>query len=115
LKKAKKSKVLDAKPTFSIGTANPSEVIGHFDGIPIIAKNEVIEDGFDTTLKFHKTMKDFLGTYEFVMSACDSDHVYVTVEGTPYKHFKMKKKQAYWEWDMIWKKEGTPKILISAA
>ena len=115
LKKAKRSKVLNASPSFSIGKASPSDVIGFVDGIPMVARNEVVYEGIDTSLKFHKTMKDILGKYEFVMSACDSNHVYVTVEGTPYKHHKMEKKRAYWEWDMVWKKEGTPKILSSAA
>jgi hypothetical protein len=115
LKKAKESKVLDGTPILTIGTGNPTDVIGFVDGIPMVARNEVIKDGIDTAMKFHKTMKDILGEYEFVMSACDSEHVYVTVEGTPYKNYKMTKKRAYWEWDMIWKKEGVPQILDSAA
>ncbi|OQY40939.1 MAG: hypothetical protein B6229_00450 [Spirochaetaceae bacterium 4572_7] len=115
LKKAKKSKLVDGTPKLFIGNKNNYQDLGiSVNGISAVCTvNEKVVDGIDTNLKFHRTMRDHIGKYEFIMEACDSNNVFVTVEGTPYKHSKMSKKQAHWEWDMIWNKFGVPTILAA--
>jgi hypothetical protein len=76
-------------------------------------KNEMIGDRVDTVKKYHQTMKDSIGTYDFDIRPCDRDNVYITVEGTHRKHNKMDKKRAIWEWDMVWDDIGIPKILTA--
>jgi hypothetical protein len=119
LKKAKQSKRLELNPTYKIGGPDPNKIVfaevtdtsGKKSATIQWEDNDTIYNGIDTKEKFHKTMKDSAGEYEFIMSAAGSNHVYVTVEGTHYKNFKMDRKSAYWEWDMIWHKDGCPAIL----
>ena len=90
---------------FTIKGSNGAELIAHWN------ENEAIGSGINTPTHYFQKMKDPAGDYNFEMTLADKDSVYVTVEGTPWNHFKMDKKRAYWEWDMIWSVIGDPLIL----
>jgi hypothetical protein len=115
-KRAMQSKMENLEPTFGSATITSKKAmtVQKKNGQNVHTyweKNEVVKDGIDNDTMFHKTMKDSIGEFEFIIEEYDDKNVLVTVGGTHHREHKMSKKHAYWEWDMIWEDIGCPKVL----